>query len=209
MPSSTNNSPTSCLSAGREDANKMKGNLCSVKAQRCGSTKGSGGCVTAAQRSTTTEQEDIPSLALSSLKLAVLFWHCAAVRLLRHFPWSQQGCAARVIPDLSAHHCPGVLNCPIFRQFRYHFQWNLLISKADTAAKTHQLWISWPPRPTLWHLWSCAFLPVHQHHKPGLPSCLNLAVAQQLWSNFKFSRHHFLSHPPATMLVWLVLTFYH
>lgn len=82
-------SPTSCFSAccwGRQEGNEMKWNLCSVSAQRPDGTVWSGGRVSAAHKGTAAEQEDIPSLALSSLILAVLFWQYGAGWLLRCFP---------------------------------------------------------------------------------------------------------------------------
>lgn len=50
----------------------MKWNLCSANAQRADGTMGSGGHENAAHKGATAEQEDIPSVALGSLVLAVL-----------------------------------------------------------------------------------------------------------------------------------------
>lgn len=147
MPNSTNNSPRSCLSAlcwGRGEAKKMKGNLCSVKAQRLDSTKGPGGCVNAAQRRKTTEQEDIPSLALSSLLLAV-FWHWAAVWLLRAFPRiPARLCSPCDLWPLCTSQPSSTWTAPFSDSLDTTSQWNLWISKANTAAQNLHLWISWP-----------------------------------------------------------------
>lgn len=154
-----------------------------------------------------TEQEDIPSLALSSLLLAV-FGHYAAVWLLRCFPRiPARLCSLCELWPLCTPLPSSTWTALFLDSSDTNSQWNLLISKADTATSIHPLWISWPPdrhcdsyRPVPSFLCS-----VYQHHKLGLPSCLTLAVALQLPSNFKCSRHPFLSHPQDTMLMWLVL----
>lgn len=85
-----NPAPTSCFSArcwGREEGNETKWNLLSVNAQRLDGTVGSGGCVNAAHRGATAEQEDIPSPAFKLINVSSVVlttWCGVAAQML---PW--------------------------------------------------------------------------------------------------------------------------